>query len=242
MYQTKNNQSGQGGFAGIIFDFNGTLFWDTPMHIQAWKMISKKLRSTPFSQKEIRENILGSTNALILAYALGREPSKDEIQAVTQDKEQTYRNICLENPQAFQLAPGATELLDRLAQRNIPFTIATSSEKTNVDFYFENLPLKKWFTKDKIVYDDGTIKRGKPYGDIYQKACDLLEVRPENTIVFEDAQNGMIAANRAKIGWIVGVLSKGSPGFDESYTNQVIRDFADFSLDRFFEPLPPLAG
>lgn len=46
----RKNQIDHGGFAGVIFDFNGTLFWDTPMHVQAWKMISKKLRSTPFSQ------------------------------------------------------------------------------------------------------------------------------------------------------------------------------------------------
>lgn len=51
----------------------------------------------------------------------------------------------------------------------------------------------------------------------------------------------MIAANHAKIGRIVGVLSKGSPGFDESYANQVIRDFAQFPLERFFVPINPLS-
>ena len=29
---------------GIIFDFNGTLFFDSHMHYEAWRIFSKKLR------------------------------------------------------------------------------------------------------------------------------------------------------------------------------------------------------
>lgn len=25
-------------YSGMIFDFNGTLFWDTPLHNKAWNM------------------------------------------------------------------------------------------------------------------------------------------------------------------------------------------------------------
>lgn len=29
-------------YSGVIFDFNGTLFWDTPLHNKAWNIFLKK--------------------------------------------------------------------------------------------------------------------------------------------------------------------------------------------------------
>lgn len=32
---------------GVIFDFNGTLFWDSLKHQEAWSIMAKRLRGTP---------------------------------------------------------------------------------------------------------------------------------------------------------------------------------------------------
>ena len=39
-------------YKGIIFDFNGTLYWDSPKHKEAWVEFSRRLRGTPFSDKK----------------------------------------------------------------------------------------------------------------------------------------------------------------------------------------------
>ena len=44
-----------GAYKGVIFDFNGTLFFDNDKHILAWGEISKMLRGMilPVKQKSI---------------------------------------------------------------------------------------------------------------------------------------------------------------------------------------------
>lgn len=69
----------------------------------------------------------------------------------------------------MMLAPGAPDFLDFLQERKVPFTIATASDKENVDFYFEHLGIGKWFDYDRIVYNNGQIK-GKPDPQIYRIA------------------------------------------------------------------------
>ena len=38
------------------------------------------------------------------------------------------------------------------------------------------------------------VKRGKPYPDVFLAICDKLAIAPEETLVLEDAQNGVRAA------------------------------------------------
>ena len=57
---------------GIIFDFNGTLFFDSHMHYEAWRIFSKKLRGYEFTDDEMREKMFGRTNSDIIEYAIGK--------------------------------------------------------------------------------------------------------------------------------------------------------------------------
>ena len=59
---------------GIIFDFNGTLFWDSQKHYDAWIEMSKRLRGYPFNDYEMLHYMFGRTNAAIIEYAIGRKP------------------------------------------------------------------------------------------------------------------------------------------------------------------------
>ena len=46
---------------GIIFDFNGTLFFDSHMHYEAWRIYSKQLRGYEFTDDEMRQKMFGRT-------------------------------------------------------------------------------------------------------------------------------------------------------------------------------------
>jgi beta-phosphoglucomutase-like phosphatase (HAD superfamily) len=46
---------------------------------------------------------------------------------------------------------------------------------------------------------------GKPAPDTYIKAMELLDARPEGSVVFEDSVTGVQAANTAGVGLIVGI-------------------------------------
>jgi beta-phosphoglucomutase-like phosphatase (HAD superfamily) len=53
-------------FDGIIFDFNGVLWWDSHLHEYARKQFSEAVRSRSFSSEEIRVHALGRTNQYCL--------------------------------------------------------------------------------------------------------------------------------------------------------------------------------
>lgn len=192
---------------GVIFDFNGTLFWDTELHYKAWREYSKQLRGTPFTDEEMYEHMSGRTNYDILKYCLNYEPDIEFCNKLAYEKEAAYRKTCLENRELLKLAPGAEKLLDYLRENNIPMTIATMSEIENVEFYIKEFNLAKWFNIDNIVYNDHKIK-GKPDPEIYLTACQRLNLTPHDCIVFEDAISGIQSAFSANIGKVIAVASQ----------------------------------
>ncbi len=214
---------------GIIFDFNGTLFWDSKLHYDAWREYSKKLRGYAFTDDEMRDEMLGHTNRHIIEYALGKKASDKMVEELGQEKEALYRKQCLENPSEFKLAPGATDLLDYLKSQNIPMTIATMAGWENVGFYIEEFKLDKWFDVDKIVYSNGKIP-GKPAPDIFLIAANQLGLRPEDCVVVEDAIAGINAAKSAKIGKIVAIASMEPVEFYEKINGlySIIKSFDEF--------------
>lgn len=219
---------------GIIFDFNGTLFWDSQLHYDAWRMFSEKLRGYPFTDDEMRKYMFGRTNKDIITYCTGKVPSDDVVEKLAYEKESLYREQCLKDKEHFKLAPGAVEFLDWLTENDIPRTIATMSEWQNVEFYIKEFNLARWFDLDKIVYSNGKIK-GKPDPEIYQIACRNLGLPPEDCIVIEDAVSGIESAHRAGIGKIIAIASLEShelyKQFD--YLYQIVDRFEEIDKSLF---------
>lgn len=219
---------------GIIFDFNGTLYWDSQLHYDAWKEYSKILRGYEFSTEEMRDKMFGHTNEDIIEYAIGKKPSKEMVEKYSKEKESVYRKRCLLNPEDFKLAPGAIEFLDYLKEKNIPRTIATMSEWDNVEFYIKEFQLEKWFDLDKIVYSDGTIP-GKPAPDIFLIASEKIGLKPSECIVIEDAIAGIKSAQSAGIGKIFAIASLEPIDFYKKINGleKIIRDFNEFDRTIF---------
>lgn len=219
---------------GIIFDFNGTLFFDSHMHYEAWRQYSKKLRGYEFSDDEMREKMFGRTNADIIEYAIGKEPTPDLVKRLAKEKESMYREMCLKDRKNMVLAPGAENFLNFLKENNIPRTIATMSEWDNVEFYIKEFNLARWFDIDKIVYSNGKIP-GKPAPDIYEIAAKNLNLTPKDCVVVEDAISGINSAHNAGIGMIIAIASIEKDSLYESipYVNKIIHSFNDINKNIF---------
>ena len=220
-------------YKSVIFDFNGTLVFDTANHDRAWKIITSKYREKPFSDEELEKNIHGRTNKAIFEYIIGRELNAAEVDKFSTEKELIYQKLCREDKN-FRLIRGAEDFLNYLRDNKIPRTIATASNRMNVDFYVEMLHLERWFDLDKIVYDDGTLE-GKPSPDIYEKAAKILQTKPEDCIVFEDAILGIESASRAGIGEIIAVVgdkSKQLSGEEKFGVKARIENFSDFERNK----------
>ncbi|MBQ4143082.1 MAG: HAD family phosphatase [Thermoguttaceae bacterium] len=211
-------------FRGAVFDFNGTLFWDTEFHDLAW-IQSMAQYGVSLTREELFANFHGKPNDAIIRGLLGEDISETILREAEEKKERIYQEICLQNRMA--LAPGAEELLDFLKNRGFAFTVATSAPKVNVDFYFRTLGIGRWFDREMIVFFDGTFP-GKPHPAFYQRALSMIGRTAEETVIFEDAPSGILAAENAECRNIVRVDSEmlDAPGSPYPF----IRDFGE--LDR----------
>ena len=221
-------------YKGIIFDFNGTLLFDSEKHYQAWRVYSKQLRGYSFTDDEMRKYMFGRTNEDIIAYAIGKRPDSELCEKLAKEKESVYRDMCRKDRENFKLAPYAEDFLDYLCEKNIPHTIATMSEKDNVDFYIEEFKLEKWFDLDKIVYSNGKIP-GKPAPDIYQIAAKNIGLEPKDCIVVEDAISGIDSASAAGIGKIIAIASVESIELykQQPAVSQIIKDYREIDRELF---------
>ena len=218
---------------GIIFDFNGTLFLDTPKHEQAWRKYAKEEFNIEISKEQYYKTMHGSTNPMIYE-AIFKKPIPPELIGVFgEGKEEYYRTLCREEKDNLEFAKGAVELLDFLEAENIPHAIATSSEINNVNFFREIFPLDRWFSGDRIIYDDGTV-RGKPHPDLYLKAGEKLNIPMKDLIIVEDACAGVQAAKASGAGLVVGICPDGKDKFvGKEFTDILINDFTELPFSYF---------
>ncbi|MGX7352430.1 HAD family hydrolase [Enterococcus canis] len=191
----------------VVFDFNGTLYQDTPYHEQAWREFAKDLLGRELTDEEFRE-IHGRTNAVILARLLNRPLSSEEAERLSVEKEKVYQKIVAQKGKP-QLTKGATAFFDYLKEQGIPFTIATASGKFNVDFYFELFELARWFDYEQVVYGDGTLP-GKPAPDLFLEAARRLGGNPNEMVIFEDSHLGLEAAKNANPAKIIAIETAGN--------------------------------
>lgn len=57
---------------GVIFDFNGTMFFDSDKQEKAWRMYIKKMTGRDVSDEEFKERVHGRNNSDILEYFSGK--------------------------------------------------------------------------------------------------------------------------------------------------------------------------
>ena len=191
-------------FPGIIFDFNGVLWWDQHLQEKSWIDFAQAFRGRTFSEQEFAIHVHGRNMVHTLEFLAGHSLNQEQVALLGEQKEAIYRQLCLVEEQDFRLSPGAVELLEFLVQRGIRRTIATASGRRNLDFFIEHLELEHWFSIDSIVYDDGS-RSGKPAPDFYLQAAGNLGLPPSRCVVVEDSYSGIQAAVSARIGHIIAL-------------------------------------
>lgn len=187
-----------------IFDFNGTLFDDTQYHLISWQRYLKKRFSMEMTLQQIIQSCIGPSNIIIFHNLFGNRYSDEELNEFSREKEAEYRSVARSDQENFHLMDGAAELFDLLQEKNIPFALATASVLDNVEFYLEELGLKRWFSMENIVYDQGMLK-SKPAPDFYLEAAKRLNVPVDQCIVAEDSLIGIEAAVNAHAGRIIAI-------------------------------------
>jgi beta-phosphoglucomutase len=208
---------------GFIFDLDGTLVANMPLHEEAFRLFTERHGLPPFTV-EMRARLDGKRNRDIFPILFDEALSPEALRGYAGEKEALYRE--LSRGRLVALA-GLTRLLDALERRALPAALATSAPLENVAHTLGELGLARRLTD--IVRSD-TMARGKPHPDVFLAAAQLIEVRPEDCLAFEDAPAGIAAARAA--GMTCVALTTSFPGGTFAAHGAVpdveVADFDDF--------------
>lgn len=197
------------GCNGVIFDFNGTLFFDSDKHVLAWGKMSQELRGIGITTEEIQSHFYGVPNNRIIEYLLGHSCPEAELNAYSEKKEAYYRGFCRKDANSFHLVAGANQFFSQLQQMGVPFTIASASIKSNIDFFVESFDLEHWFDPNLIIYDDGSYPNKV---EMFRHAARVIGVPVEECLIFEDSESGIRDALKAGCRNVIVVDSMGVAG------------------------------
>ena len=75
---------------------------------------------------------------------------------------------------------------------NIPIALATSASKINVNKLLRYFDIADLF---KLIITSEDVKRPKPDPECFSKIMKSFNVKPSNTLIFEDSIVGLMAAN-----------------------------------------------
>ncbi len=158
-------------------------------HLKAWQEVFRG-RGVNFTEEDFRHTF-GQRNDNIIKSTLGEEISQHEIDAIANEKEESFRHRI---KQKIKPSPGVMELMTSLKERGFQMALASSAPIENIQLVIKTLGINDCF---QAIICDRDVIEGKPSPQVFLLAAERLGVEPRDCIVIEDAVAGVTAAKRA---------------------------------------------
>lgn len=174
--------------AAVLFDLDGTII-DSEYYWMASERALAERHGKAWTEDD-GKNLIGlsldESSRLIKAHL---ESDLEPVEIVRQLTDSVNNLLRSEVP----WRPGARELLLNLREAGIKTALVTMSMRRTALQVVEAIGFEAF---DIIVAGDDVL-RGKPHPEPYLNAAELLGVRPEDCVAFEDSVNGLTSAEAA---------------------------------------------
>ncbi len=213
----------------IIFDLDGLIIETEAVYCHIWKREFAKA-SLAFDMAGY-QNLIGAHHVVggyrpqqVLADHLNNGVSARELRLdVEREALQTIKHA--------EALPGVLQILYEAEKRGFLLAVGSSSECDWVHGHLKRLGIFDRF--DTIVTAEDVNKNAKPAPDIYLKVLRNLGVAPQNALVLEDSNNGVVASYRAGIR-VIAVPNEVTTGQDFSLATAIIPSLEALNLDDYF--------
>lgn len=198
-----------------LFDLDGVIVDTAKYHYIAWKEMAAGL-GFDFTEKE-NELLKGVSRIRSLEILLGIGKitvTEEEKRSLAETKNQHYLEYVSRMTEE-EILPGVTKFLDDLRSNGI--LIALGSASKNAPLILDRIGLREKFD---VIVDGNSVSKAKPDPEVFLKGAELLNVKPSECLVFEDAQAGIDAALNGGM----KVIGVGSPD-NLSYADHFIPGF-----------------
>lgn len=202
----------------LLFDVDGTLADTEPQaHLPAYNRAFRDLGlDWKWSKSLYRKLLLQPGGRERIGYYLQQhEPElgahKDDVEqnrdawvnAVHQVKSKHFRSRLQSG--RVPLRPGIRRLMLEAAGQGLQLAIVTNASKATLNPFLTHTLGAELLQHISVVVSSEDAGSKKPAPDIYQRACQLLELAPEQCIALEDSAVGLQAAHSAGIPVVVTV-------------------------------------
>lgn len=187
-------------YAGYIFDLDGTLVDSMVTHYRAWRWALRE-SGAPHEAFLWDEFIAhgGMAAPDIVEDLNARYGLHMDAQLTATRKRERY-DFLLQTEQ-LPVIPETVSLVRRLCAEGIPHAIGTGSVPAGALATMRSAGIEDLF-EIVVTPDDVGPGRGKPQPDIFLLCAQRMGVRPEDCVVFEDADPGIRAAQAGGMDYV----------------------------------------
>lgn len=174
---------------GCLFDLDGVLVDTAKYHFLAWERLAQTLGITFTHEDNERLKGVSRMRSLDIILEIG-QVTLDESQKITlaDKKNEWYKEYIMKMDES-EILSGVSEFLSHI--KTLGIKVALGSASKNSPIILERTGLYKYF--DAIV-DGNDVSSAKPDPEVFLLGAERLGLKPEECIVFEDAQAGIEAA------------------------------------------------
>ncbi|MGY5850277.1 trehalose-phosphatase [Salegentibacter sp. F14] len=214
-------------FSAVILDMDGVITQTAKVHARAWKKMFDEFlaekEGANFQPLDIKNDYSKYIDGIprldgIRTFLKSRHidipegtpddpPERTSVHGLGKRKNQIFREVIQKD--GVQVYDDAAKMIERWKKQNIRLAVISSSR--NCKYILEKTGLEEKF---EVRIDGNTLKeealKGKPEPDIFLKAAHDLGVRPEETIIIEDAIQGIQAGKKASFAGVIGVARNGN--------------------------------
>lgn len=204
----------------ILFDFNGVLVDDEPVHLEMFQKVLEE-EGIGLTAEEYYETYLGMDDrgciAAVLA-AAGQPPAVPRVMRLIARKAVYYQERMRQG--GYPFFPGAAEIVTGAAGAGLMLGVVSGALRQEVEGALRQAALAEHF---KVLVTAEDVAEGKPHPEGYRRALEALNslpplperlIHPHEVLAVEDSPAGLAAAAATGLATL---------GIAQSYPREALR-------------------
>ncbi|PVX52334.1 HAD superfamily hydrolase (TIGR01509 family)/beta-phosphoglucomutase family hydrolase [Balneicella halophila] len=170
---------------GLIFDLDGTLADTMPLHLEAWNEVGEKYGLSLSHEEHIK--FAGMSTEDIVNIQADKQGVSADAKAFSEQKDKVFLEEKLDDVKPIPVVPDFLYSL----HNKFPMAVGTGSQRITAEKIIDNLNVNKYI-EGLVTADD--VENHKPAPDTFLSCAEIIDIAPENCLVFEDGELGMQSA------------------------------------------------
>lgn len=223
----------------VLFDFNGVIIKDEPIHLKLIDEILVQENLQPQRVQERQASLGRSYRACFqdLLKNRGRVATEEYLIQLLKRKAQAYV-LELEKLEKLPLYPGIDDLIFQVRSQNLKLGLVSDALRQEIEFVLEHGKLAEYF-QIIVTGDDTTTTKPQPEGYLlaverFNQKFVELNLQPQECLAIEDTPAGIQAAKRAQM-QVVGVANTYPFHMLQRQANWTVDYLTDLELERVQE-------